>query len=143
MKINVKKLDIRAKLPTYATPGSSGFDLVALERMEIRQGVPKLIRTGLAFEVPEGFELQIRARSSMSLKTKLRLANGIGTIDSDYREEVFIMMENIDQDGRAFIVNAGDRVAQGVIAPIMQVQLEESHELNGTKRTGGFGSTGK
>jgi len=143
MKINIKKLDERATLPTYATEGSSGFDFAAIERVEIRPGVPRLIRTGIAMEIPLGYELQIRSRSSLALKTKLRIAPGIGTVDSDYREEIFIMLENTDPDGKAFVIAKGDRIAQGVIVPVLKVELTEVTELTETSRTGGFGSTGR
>ncbi|MEV2675606.1 deoxyuridine 5'-triphosphate nucleotidohydrolase, partial [Paenibacillus larvae] len=94
MEVKIKKLHPDAVIPEYATAGAAGFDLVALEDVIIEPGDVKTIRTGLAFEIPVGYELQIRPRSGVSLKTKLRQPNSVGTIDSDYRGEVQLMFEN-------------------------------------------------
>ncbi|QDX91092.1 deoxyuridine 5'-triphosphate nucleotidohydrolase (plasmid) [Brevibacillus laterosporus] len=169
MQVKIKKLHPDAVIPTYATIGSAGFDLVAVEETIIEPGETMKIPLGLAFEIPEGYELQIRPRSGVSLRTKLRQSNSIGTIDSDYRGEVCGMFDNINEysdsatcycfniagdeiyvpNGRGFlpsgsyIIRKGDRVAQGVIAPVIQASFVESEKLSDTQRgTGGFGSTG-
>ncbi|MGG1442123.1 deoxyuridine 5'-triphosphate nucleotidohydrolase [Brevibacillus laterosporus] len=169
MQVKIKKLHPDAVLPTYATPGSAGFELVAVEQTVIEPGETVKIPLGLAFEIPKGYEMQIRPRSGISLRTKLRQSNSIGTIDSDYRGEVCMMFDNITEyndsatcyylniegdeihvsNGSGFlpsgsyIIQKGDRVAQGVIAPVIQATFFESEKLSDTQRgTGGFGSTG-
>lgn len=150
MRIKIKKLHKDATIPKYATPGSAGFDLVTIENIIIEPGHTKLIKTGLAFEIPEGYELQVRPRSGTSLKTPLRLANSPGTVDSDYRGEICIIIENIKPRGttienalRSYRITKGERVAQGIICPIIQGSFIEVEELNSTQRgAGGFGSTG-
>lgn len=94
MNVKIKRLHPGAVIPRYATAGAAGFDLVAVEDVIIEPGETKTIRTGLAFEIPEGFEMQIRMRSGIAKKTKLRLPNSVATIDSDYRGEVVVMLEN-------------------------------------------------
>jgi dUTP pyrophosphatase len=155
MIVKFKSLHPDATLPFYATAGASGFDLVAIEDVIIEPGETKLIRTGLAVEVLEGFEMQVRPRSGLSLKTPLRVANAPGTVDSDYRGEVCVIMTNIaDNQYKAQtgtsgsikqIIKKGDRIAQGVICPIMRADLIWTQEsLSETNRgSGGFGSTGK
>lgn len=153
MRIKIKKLHEDAKIPQYATPGAAGFDLVAIEDMAIEPSTTVLIRTGLSFEIPEGYELQIRPRSGTSLRTPLRIANSPGTVDADYRGEVCIIMSNIQaypefkgvcSTSFAHYINKGDRIAQGVICPIIQGSFIEVEELNNTQRgAGGMGSTGK
>lgn len=140
MFVNVKKLHSDAVIPQYATSGSAGFDISANEEVMIHSGQCKAISTGLAFAIPEGYELQIRPRSGLSLKTYLRVI--IGTVDSDYRGEVRIIMENTGDDSKR--ITKGERIAQGIIAPIQQVVFDEVTELDETDRgAGGFGSTGK
>lgn len=154
MRIKIKKLHEDAVIPSYATRGSAGFDLIALENVDIQPGETKLIKTGLSIEVPEGYELQVRPRSGTSLKTPLRVANSPGTVDSDYRGEICIIMTNaqsvfhmaagVHSTSYAQYINKGDRIAQGVICPIVQADFLEVEELNDTQRgAGGFGSTGK
>ncbi len=149
MNIKIKKLHPDAIIPQYQTDGSSGFDFHAIEDIIIHSGDTVLVKTGLSFEIPKGFELQVRPRSGMSLKTKLRVANSPGTIDSDYRGEVCIIMDNIShRDPYPFtesaLITKGDRIAQGVICPIIRAQFEEVEELSSTDRgEGGFGSSGK
>lgn len=147
MKIRVKKLHPDAVTPKYATKGSSGFDLVALEDMLIGSGETKLVKTGLAIDAGAGHELQVRPRSGLSLKTRLRVANSPGTVDSDYRGEVCILLENTEDVSRgspAVKISKGDRVAQGVICPVVQAEIEVVESLDDTDRgAGGFGSTGK
>jgi dUTP pyrophosphatase len=96
MNINIRVLNFDAKIPEYKTSGAAGFDLVATEDILIPMGCTRLIPTGLAFEIPEGYEMQIRPRSGVSFNTKLRVANSPGTIDSDFRGEVKIILENIN-----------------------------------------------
>jgi len=140
--IAVKRLSAQAVLPQYQSSGASGFDFHASENVTLEPGETKLVPTGLAFEVPRGQELQVRPRSGLSLKTKLRIPNSPGTVDADYRGEVKIIMENTGD--AAHFIQVGDRIAQGVICPVIQVQLEEVQELSNTARgEGGFGSTNK
>lgn len=149
MKINVKKLHQDAIIPKYQTSGASGFDLHALTDVYIPRGETLVIKTGLSFSIPKGYELQIRPRSGTSLKTTLRIANSPGTIDADYRGEVGIICDNIEQFDRgvnegSIYFKKGDRIAQGVIVPIVQAELIEVNELDETQRgQGAFGSTGK
>lgn len=145
MKVKVKKLHVDAVIPKYQTKGSSGFDFHALEHMLIQPGCTELVKTGLAISVPEGYEIQIRPRSGVSLRTSLRVANAPGTIDSDFLGEICLIMHNtnIEEYGHVRIMQ-GDRIAQGVICPIAQGEFEEVEELGKTERgTNGFGSTGK
>lgn len=153
MKVRIKRLHPDAKIPSYATVGSAGFDLVSVEDAEIGPGECKLVKTGFSIEVPMGFELQVRPRSGNSLKTHLRVANSPGTVDSDYRGEMCVLAWNAsakEYDGVGkttygmVSIKKGDRIAQGVICPIVQAEFEEVEELSSTDRgSGGFGSTGK
>lgn len=140
MKVKIKKLDPHAVIPKYQTKGSAGFDFHALHTTVIAKKATVLLHTGLAFAVPEGYELQVIPRSGISLKTKLRIANSPGCVDSDYRNEVCVIVENTGDE--SFTVNAGERIAQGKIVPIVQAEFEEVEELDETERKGGFGSTG-
>lgn len=142
MKIKIKKLTSEAVVPKYETEGAAGFDLVATETTVIEAESTKLIKTGLAFEIPKGYELQIRPRSGMSLKTSLRVANSPGTIDSDYRGEVAIILHNTSPLSSEQVLK-GTRIAQAVLCPIIQADFEEVSVLSSTERgEGGFGSTG-
>jgi dUTP pyrophosphatase len=151
MRVRFKLLHPDAKLPAYATAGASGFDLVAIEDVEINRGETVLVKTGLSVEVPEGFEMQIRPRSGLSLKTPLRVANSPGTVDSDYRGEVGVILTNIavyeiDNYGNSTKqkIKKGDRIAQGVICPVVRADFVIVQEHTETIRgSGGFGSTGK
>lgn len=149
MKVRIKKLHPDAVVPKYATKSASGFDLVAIEDQTIYPGCTNLVKTGLAVSIPEGYELQIRPRSGLSLKTNLRVANSPGTVDADYRGEVCVIMHNaavyqgIDYMQKCEHIKRGERIAQGVICPVQQVDFEEVQELDETNRgSGGFGSTG-
>ncbi len=140
MKVKIKKLADTAITPEYQSKGASGFDFHSVEDVIIDRGQTELISTGLAMSIPEGFELQIRPRSGLSLKTGLRVANSPGTIDSDYRGEIKIIIHN--NSNRAEQISIGDRIAQGVVVPIKQVEFDEG-ELDETERgEDGFGSTG-
>lgn len=149
-KVLFKRLRPDAIIPEYATPGASGMDVASPVDVLIDAGKTVLIKLGFAVAVPEGWELQGRPRSGLSLKTKLRLPNAPGTIDSDYRGEVGIIVENTDVDPDfvfmppAFRISRGDRIAQLVLCPVARAELVEVDELPDTQRgTGGFGSTGK
>lgn len=146
MKIKVKKLTESATIPKYQTAGAAGFDLHADESLVINSGQTMLVKTGLAFEIPQGYELQVRPRSGLSLKTSLRVSNSPGTVDSDYRGEVCVIMTNTSTScsGGAVAIEKGDRVAQGVICPIIRAEFESTDTLGDTDRgQGAFGSTGK
>lgn len=142
IRIKVNKLHEDAVIPQYQTKGASGFDFHAIEDMEISPRQTILVKTGLSMEIPEGYELQVRPRSGMSLKTKMRIANSPGTVDSDYRGEICIIMENFGMLGSlSFQIKKGDRIAQGVICPVFQAVFIED-ELSETERgEKGFGST--
>ncbi|PKM79896.1 MAG: dUTP diphosphatase [Firmicutes bacterium HGW-Firmicutes-14] len=131
-------------LPGYMTEGAAGMDLyAAVERQEVLQpGEIKLIPTGLAISLPEGYEAQIRPRSGLALKHGITMVNTPGTIDADYRGEIGLIMINL---GKApFEINRGDRVAQMVVNRIARAVFREAADLDDTSRnSGGFGSTGK
>jgi len=146
LSLCVKRLDhgVHLPLPTYATPGSAGMDLMAAlkESLMLEPLGRVLVPTGLAFSIPKGFEGQVRSRSGLSIKHGVCVLNSPGTIDSDYRGEVKVVL--INQGQEAFEVMPGMRVAQLVIAPVVQVGLKEVEELDeeGERQTNGFGSTG-
>lgn len=141
VKVKVKKLNENAILPKYAHDTDAGADITSIEDIEILSGETKLIKTGLALEIPTGYEVQVRPRSGLSLKTSLRIANAPGTIDSSYRGEVGIIIDNIGKE--TIKINKGDKVAQLLIAPTPMMIFEEIDELSDTDRgKGGFGSTG-
>ncbi len=132
------------QLPEYATPGAAAFDLRAAVDGDVilQPGERKLIPTGLRMAIPHGYEGQVRPRSGLAIKHGITMLNTPGTIDSDYRGPVAVIMVNLG--GEPFIVRRGDRIAQLVIAPVMQAVLEEVDELPDTERgEGGFGSTGR
>ena len=139
--VKIFKADKRGVDPTYATDGSAGFDLYAIEDMIIKPGDNVKVKTGLVIEVPFGYALMIYARSGIAAKTPLRLANGVGVIDSDYRGEIIVALYNDSMEDR--IVYNGDRIAQIVITPYLHIEPNEVTELSDTERgEGGFGSTG-
>ena len=131
------------RVPGYETEGAAGFDIAAYldEPFVLKAGERALIPTGLYFEVPEGYEAQVRARSGLAIKHGIGLVNGIGTVDADYRGEIKVPMINwSDED---FVINDGDRIAQMVIAAYTKAELVEVEELSETERgAGGFGHTG-
>src|SRR4051812_25773065 len=132
-------------LPAYESPGAAGMDLRAGvaedEPMVIRPGARAMVPTGLAFAVPPGFEAQVRPRSGLAAKAGVTCLNTPGTIDSDYRGEVKVILVNLGSED--FTIRRGDRIAQLVIAPVTQGQWLETSELDETSRGGGgFGSTG-
>lgn len=141
MKVKVNSLS--GIYPSYETEGSAGMDIKAYidEPIVLKPGERKLIPTGLFMEFEPGYEVQIRARSGLAVKYGIGLVNGVGTIDSDYRGEIKVALINLGQE--AFVVKNGERIAQMVISPIVQAQIEAADELSDTERgTGGFGSTG-
>lgn len=142
MQVKVKKLNDNAVLPQYATAGAACFDLVCVNDVMITPGREHVaLRTGLAFEIPEGYVMMVYSRSGHGFKNGIRLANGTGVIDSDYRGEVMVKMHN---DGSTAVhVTAGERIAQAMIVPVPQVELILADELSDTARgSGGIGSTG-
>lgn len=144
MKIEIKKLKENAIMPQYATKHSAGMDLAACidEPVTIAPGERAIIPTGLAIALLAGYEAQIRGRSGMAAKHGIMPANGIGTIDADYRGEVGVILLNSSNE--PFVVEPGMRIAQMVIARYEYVDWNEVDELNNTARSsGGFGSTGK
>ncbi|MBN8828145.1 MAG: dUTP diphosphatase [Sphingobacteriia bacterium] len=145
IKLYIKKLDHAQELdlPFYATPSSAGMDLMAAVANEIviNPGEVELIPTGLAIELPEGYEAQIRPRSGLALKERITVLNTPGTIDADYRGEIKVMLINLGQ--KAFTVTRGMRIAQMIINKYEKVEILEALELADSERgTGGFGSTG-
>jgi len=144
MKLKVKKLHPDAILPSYATVGSAAFDIASIEQLTILPGETKKVRTGLSFEIPEGYELEIRPRSGLSLNSKIRLSNSPGTIDSDYRGEVHFILDNLmTKFPNPYIVAKGQRLGQGIIRKVDQVEFEEVIELSETERgENGFGHSG-
>ena len=136
-----KKLHKKAQIPTYGTSESSCLDVCAIEDYHIRPGDVKFMRTGLAFEIPHGYEIQVRPRSS-AVKNQLLILNTPGTVDQDYRGELFVGVKNLsDKD---YVVNTGDRIAQLALKEVVRVLLHEVDELTETKRgDGGFGHTGR
>lgn len=129
-------------LPQYQTEGAVGFDLQANESTVIEPGQRDLISTGLYLSIPKGYEGQIRPRSGLAINAGITVLNTPGTIDSDYRGEIKIILYN-SSTNFTLNINPGDRIAQLVISPIQKVELEEVEELDSTERgEGGFGSTG-
>ena len=143
MKVNIKKLNENAVIPTYGSEYSAGADLYACidSEVTILPGETKLIKTGLAIEVPEGYGAFIYARSGLASKRGLAPANKVGVVDADYRGEVMVALHNHSSEAQAIAV--GERIAQMVIAPFLKAEFNEVDELSSTERgSGGFGSTG-
>jgi len=144
VKVLIKKLDLAVKLPEYKTDGSSGMDLIAFikEPINIKPKTSSLVSTGLSIAFSQDYEIQIRPRSGLAAKYNVSVLNTPGTIDSDYRGEIKIIIYNHGNDN--FIINNGDRIAQMILAPVVKIELEEVLDLPETIRgIGGFGSTGK
>lgn len=144
MRLKVKRVGpVDVPLPAYESKDAAGLDLRAAlgEPVTIAPGSRKLIPTGLALEIPRGFEGQVRPRSGLAFKRGITIVNSPGTIDADYRGEVGIVLINHGEE--PFQVEPGSRIAQLVIAPVQQVEIEEVSELSETSRgAGGYGSTG-
>ena len=144
MKVLIKKLDPAVKLPSYKTKGASGVDLIAFikDPINIKPQTSKLISTGLSVAFSESYEIQIRPRSGLAAKNTISVLNTPGTIDSDYRGELKIIIYNHGNED--FVIKNGDRIAQMVLVPIVKMEFEETNDLPETIRgEGGFGSTGK
>ena len=144
IKVLIKKLNPKVELPKYKTEGSSGMDLMALieKPINIKPQSSALISTGLSIAIPEDTEVQIRPRSGLAAKSSISVLNTPGTIDSDYRGEIKIILFNHGKE--EFTVNNMDRIAQMILMPVLKAEFEEVEELPKSVRgSGGFGSTGK
>ncbi len=129
-------------LPAYATAGAAGMDVVAAEDLTLAPGKREAVATGFAMAIPPGYEVQVRPRSGLALKHGITCLNTPGTIDSDYRGEVKVILANLGEED--FLVRRGERIAQLVPAPVLQATLDECEALDDTDRgAGGFGSTGR
>ena len=143
-KVLIKKLNPKVELPTYKTSGASGMDLMAFidEPIKIPPNSSHLVPTGLSMAFSEDYEVQIRPRSGLAAKSSITVLNTPGTIDSDYRGEIKIILFNHGKEN--FIINNKDRVAQMILTPVVKMEFEEMDNLPDTLRgEGGFGSTGK
>lgn len=142
LQIKIKRLSDEVKLPKYQTAGSVGFDLEAQENVEIAVGKTALISTGLSFELPDTYEIQVRPRSGLALKHSITVLNSPGTIDSDYRGELKVIL--INHGTESFKISIGDRIAQAVINKVEIVSFQDVQTISNTNRDSqGFGSTGK
>ena len=144
VKLLIKKLHKNIILPEYKTDGSSGMDLMANveQTVKILPGEKKIISTGIMVAIPEQYEIQIRPRSGLAAKNGISVLNTPGTIDSDYRGEIKVILINLGKD--IFQINKNDRIAQMIVCPIIRVELKEVESLPETVRgEGGFGSTNK
>ena len=141
--VQVKRLNNSAGLPLpgYASDGAAGMDVCAAEGLTLKVGRRHAVATGLSFAIPQGFEVQVRPRSGLALKHGITCLNTPGTIDSDYRGEVKVILANLgDED---FVIQRGDRIAQLVVAAVTHAAMIEVETLDNTARgAGGFGSTG-
>ena len=144
VKVLVKKLNPKVQLPSYKTKGSSGMDLMAFIEgtIKIAPNNSALIPTGISVAIPNDVEIQIRPRSGLAAKSNISVLNTPGTIDSDYRGEIKVILFN--HSSKEFIVNNKERVAQMILMPVLKVDFEEVDNLPETVRgSGGFGSTGR
>jgi dUTP pyrophosphatase len=144
VKVFIKKLNPSVQLPSYKTSGASGMDLMAFieKPIELKPGKSCLVPTGLSVAFSKEYEIQVRPRSGLAAKKNISVLNTPGTIDSDYRGELKIILFNHGSEN--FMINNNDRIAQMVLTPIIKMELEEKNELPETIRgEGGFGSTGK
>ena len=142
-EILIKRIKASAVIPKYESLGASGLDLSACidEKIILKPGEKQLVSTGISLSIPREFEIQIRPRSGLAAKKNISVLNTPGTIDSDYRGELKVILINLGKE--AFIVEKGLRIAQMVLSPIVQAKLKEVEDLNKTERgLGGFGSTG-
>ncbi|MBL0923541.1 MAG: dUTP diphosphatase [Sphingomonadaceae bacterium] len=143
VEVRVKRLNHGAglPLPDYTTSGAAGMDICAAESLLLRAGKRHAVATGFAFAIPDGYEVQVRPRSGLALKHGITCLNTPGTIDSDYRGEVKVILANLGEDD--FQITKGDRIAQLVVAPVTHATMIEVEEIDETARgAGGFGSTG-
>lgn len=161
INVSIEKCHKDAIIPRYSNDGDSGMDVYTIEEIEIFPGSTKLAKIGLKFAIPEGYEIQVRPRSGLSLKTKLRINNSPGTIDSGYRDEVGVIISNVSKDivdnyntydinnvknneEGIYVIPKGTKIAQLVLqeVPMMNLEVVDSVENIGRNREGGFGSTG-
>ena len=141
MKLSFKRIHPDAVLPSYAHPGDAGMDVRSVEDLVIPAGGRVLVHTGLVAVIPEGYELQVRSRSGLALKSGVAVLNSPGTVDAGYRGEIGVILANFGDGG--FVVKKGDRVAQLVAAPVTVAEIFETDSVDATDRgAGGFGSTG-
>ena len=142
MKLKIKRLNSDAMIPAYQSELAAGVDLHSIEEHILEPMERKLIKTGLAFEIEEGYEVQIRPRSGLAFKHGITVLNSPGTIDADYRGEIMVLLINLSNE--FYAIKKGERIAQAVIAPVVQAKIMEVEELSDTKRgEKGFGSTGR
>ena len=144
VKVLIKKLSPHVELPSYKTSGASGMDLMASlsSSLTIKPKTSHLVPTGLSIAFSENYEIQIRPRSGLAAKNNISVLNSPGTIDSDYRGEIKVIIYN--HGNEEFVINNKDRIAQMILTPIVKMDLEEADELpESTRGEGGFGSTGK
>lgn len=142
MKLSFKRIHPDAVLPSYAHPGDAGMDVRSVEDLVIPAGGRALVHTGLVAVIPEGYELQVRSRSGLALKSGVAVLNSPGTVDAGYRGEIGVILANFGDGG--FVVKKGDRVAQLVAAPVTVAEIFETDSVDATDRgAGGFGSTGR
>lgn len=140
--VKVKILNPDAIIPKYQTEEAAGFDLHSVEEKTVKAGEREVIKTGLAVALPKGYELQVRPRSGLALKNGITVLNTPGTVDSDYRGELMVILFNTSKED--FAVKKGERIAQAIIKEILQADFAVVEELDSTERgAGGFGSTGK
>ena len=141
MKLKIKRLNDEAIIPQYARKGDAGMDLFSISEHVLKHGERCLVSTGLSFEIPEGYEVQIRPRSGLALKKGISLVNSPGTIDAGYRGEIGIIIINHGRED--FEIKKGDKIAQAVINKFETGEIEEVEELENSDRgEGGFGSSG-
>ena len=144
VKVLIKKIDPSVELPSYKTEGASGMDIMAFLKkpIEIKPKTSSVISSGLLVAFSEDYEIQIRPRSGLASKDNISVLNTPGTIDSDYRGEIKVILFN--HGNKSFKINNNDRIAQMILTPVIKMDLEETNELPDSIRgTGGFGSTGK
>ncbi len=144
MKLQILRLAHGADLPlpSYATEGSAGMDLRSAENLTLKPGARALVATGIAIALPDHHEAQVRPRSGLAVKHGITVLNAPGTIDCDYRGEIKVLLINLGTED--FVITRGDRIAQMVVAPVVQVALQEVAALSETERGAtGFGSSGK
>ncbi len=144
VKVLIKRLSSEVQLPSYKTSGASGMDLMAYLKssVTIKPKTSSLIPTGLSIAFSEEYEIQIRPRSGLAAKNNISVLNTPGTIDSDYRGEIKVIIYN--HGNNDFLINNGDRIAQMILMPVVKMEIEETRDLPETIRgKGGFGSTGK
>ena len=144
VKVLIKRLDKAVKLPEYKSDGASGIDLMAFvkDSIKVKPQSSTLIPTGISLAFSNNYEIQIRPRSGLALRNNISVLNTPGTVDSDYRGEIKVIIYNHGNED--FIINNGDRIAQMVLSPVIKINFEETNNLPDTVRgQGGFGSTGK